>query len=347
MAYPTLRFAAIGLDHDHIFGQVAGLTAAGGECVGYWSDGDGPLVRRFAERFPEVPAADDPARLLEDPTVHLITGAAVPAWRAEIAVAAMEHGKDVLVDKPGVITEAGLQAVRDAQASTGRIFAINFNERFDSRAVTRADELIAAGAIGRVVQTLGTGPHRLKAAGRPGWFFDPAEAGGILADIGTHQIDQFLHLTRSIDAKVVASAVGNHANPEHSAFEDFGEVLLHSDEASGYGRVDWYTPNGLTAWADGRLTILGTAGYMELRKYADIAGRPGGDHLFLVDGRETRYLDCRDTRLPFYDRLRADVFERGEAAMVQDHCFKVCELALAAQARAVRRGHLAGAGPVR
>jgi predicted dehydrogenase len=202
--------------------------------------------------------------------------------------------------------------------------------------MTRATELVEAGAIGRVVQTIGLGPHRLNRHLRPDWFFRRADTGGILIDLASHQIDQFLHFTGSNDAEIVASAVANYANPDDPELEDFGEILLRSNRGSGYVRIDWYTPDGLPTWGDGRCTILGTEGYIELRKYVDIAGREGTDHLFLVDDKETRYIDCRDAPLPYYERLIADVFERTESAMAQAHCFKVCELALEAQARAER-----------
>lgn len=336
----ALPFAAIGLDHDHIYDLVRGMRAAGGVCVGAWPGVpvDDPVLHGFVERFADVPLVDDPARLLEDPAIRLIVSAAVPSARADIAISAMRHGKDVMVDKPGVVTEAQLAAVRAVQAETGRIFSVNFTERFESRAVARADALVQAGAIGRVVQTVGLGPHRLKIATRPPWFFRRDDYGGILADIGTHQIDQFLHLTGSTDAEIVGSTVGNFANPQHAELEDFGEMLLRNDHASGYMRLDWYTPEGLTAWADGRLTILGTDGYMELRKYIDIAGRPGKDHLFLVDKIETRHIDCNDAPLTYYADMRHDIVARTETAMTQVHCFKVCELALRAQKQAARLG---------
>ncbi len=248
----------------------------------------------------------------------------------------MRHGKDVMVDKPGVITAAQLDAVKRAQAQSGKKWSVNFSERFEVKAMTRAAELVQAGALGRVVQTIGLGPHRLNRHLRPAWFFERAQGGGILADIASHQIDQFLHFTGSHDAEIVASAVANYANPETPEFEDFGEILLRSEQASGYIRVDWYTPDGLSTWGDGRCTILGTLGYIELRKYVDIAGRAGTDHLFLVTNEDTRHLDCGDAPLPYYERLIADIFERTETAMSQAHCFKVCELALAAQAKAIR-----------
>jgi predicted dehydrogenase len=334
--HPPLKFAAIGLDHRHIYHQVGRLLDCGAECKGYHTRDDALPLDGFVRRFPDLARVRDVRALFEDPEIGLIVTAAIPSERAEIALEAMRHGKDVMVDKPGVISADRLAEIRRVQQETGRIWSVNFSERFEVRAMTRAAELVQAGAIGRVVQTIGLGPHRLNRDLRPAWFFDPAQGGGILTDIGSHQIDQFLHFTGSNDAEIVASAVANYANPDDPEFEDFGEILLRSEWGNGYIRVDWYTPDGLPTWGDGRCTILGTDGYIELRKYIDIAGREGTDHLFLVDNQETRYVDCREAPLPYYERLIADVFERTETAMAQAYCFKVCELALAAQARALR-----------
>jgi predicted dehydrogenase len=334
--HPPLTFAAIGLDHRHIYHQVGRLLDLGATCKGYYSRDSAVPLEGFVTRFPQLERVADPRVLLEDPKVQLIVSAGIPGERAEIASLAMRHGKDVMVDKPGVITLDQLQRVKEVQKETGRIWSVNFSERFEVPAMTRAAELVEAGALGRVVQTVGFGPHRLNRHLRQPWFFDPAQGGGILADIASHQVDQFLVFTGSRDARIVASAVANHANPEEPEFEDFGEILLRSEHASGYIRVDWYTPDGLPTWGDGRCTILGTEGYIELRKYVDIAGRDGTDHLFLVDHQATRHVDCRDAPLPYYERLIADVFARTETAMPQAHCFKVCELALEAQASATR-----------
>jgi predicted dehydrogenase len=334
--HPPLQFAAIGLDHRHIYHLVGRLLDLGAQCRGYYARDDAVPLEGFVRRFPEVPRVREVRALLEDSKIRLIVTAAIPSERAEIALEAMRHGKDVMVDKPGVITKAQLADIRHLQRETGRIWSVNFSERFEVAAMTRATELVRAGAIGRVVQTVGLGPHRLNRHLRPDWFFRRADVGGILADIGSHQIDQFLHFTGSTDALVVASAVANYANPDHPEFEDFGEILLRSEGANGYIRVDWYTPDGLPTWGDGRCTILGTEGYIELRKYVDVAGRDGTDHLFLVDRDGTRHVDCRAAPLPYYECLIADVFARTETAMPQAYCFKVCELALEAQERAVR-----------
>jgi predicted dehydrogenase len=341
--HPTLRFAAIGLDHRHIYDQVKSLLDIGAECVGFWTARDTLPLKGFIERFPHVPRVDDRRRLLEDPGIRLITCAAIPSDRAGHAIEAMRHGKDFMVDKPGLTSFAQLEAVRRVQAETGRIFSVDFTERFEVRATTRAGELVKAGAIGQVLHTAALGPHRLNRQLRPDWFFRRAAYGGILIDIAAHQFDQFLFFTGSTDAEIVAARVANMAHPADPEFEDLGEVMLRSPQGSGYFRVDWFTPDGLPTWGDGRLTILGTEGTIELRKYVDIAGRKGTDHLFLVDGKGVSHIDCADCDLPYYRNLRDDVFARTETAMPQAHCFKVCELALRAQEAAIRDGHLVDA----
>jgi predicted dehydrogenase len=334
--FPPLRFGVIGIDHRHIYDQVRGLLDIGAECAGYWSGPGAATESGFNERFPQIAKVADRRALLEDASVELITCAAIPRDRALYAVEAMEHDKDVMADKPGVISFAQLEQVRAAQAATGRIFSVNFTERFEVRAVSKATELVRAGAIGRVLQTIGLGPHRLNRHLRPDWFFDPAAYGGILTDIASHQIDQFLHFTDSEDAEILLARYGNLGHPADPGLQDFGEIMLANGPASGYIRVDWFTPDGLSTWGDGRLTILGTDGYIELRKYVDIAGRPAKDHLFLVNHEGTRYLDCSAELLPYYSNLRRDIANRTETAMRQAHCFKVCELALKAQVVAQR-----------
>ncbi|MBN9472190.1 MAG: Gfo/Idh/MocA family oxidoreductase [Bosea sp.] len=331
-----MRFAAIGLDHRHIYHMVGGLLDAGADCAGFDpATSDPRVLAGFRERFPQLAEARAD-ELLDDPTIELVVCAVIPSERGPLAIRAMRAGKDVMVDKPGVTSFEQLAAVEHAVAETGRIFSVCFSERFIVPSTIVAGKLIADGAIGRIVQTLGLGPHRLNRAIRPDWFFDKQYFGGILTDIASHQIDQFLHFTGSQDAEIVASGVGHFGAPDLPDFEDFGEVLLRSDRASGYIRVDWFTADGLPTWGDGRLTILGTEGTIELRKYLDIAGRPGTDHLFLVDKAGTRHIDASGEPLTYFRDLVADVTNRSERAVTQRHVFTVCRLALHAQDRAVR-----------
>jgi len=331
-----IKFAAVGIDHGHIFDHIKGLLAAGGEFAGYCPQTSMPaLVESLKKSYPDAPQLDR-ERIFDDPSIDVICIAAIPRDRAGLAIRAMRAGKDVMVDKPGVTSFAQLEEVGKVVAETGRMFSICFSERLCVRSAVKAGKLVAEGAIGKVVQTLGMGPHRLQSASRPDWFFDPEAFGGIIVDIASHQVDQFLFYTGSATGEVAASSIGNFGLPSKPAFQDFGEVLLRSDQASGYIRVDWFTPDGLPTWGDGRLTILGTEGYIELRKYVDIAGRPGKDHLFIVNGSEVRYIDCSEEKLEYFDAFTADVQNRTDTAMTQHHVFEVCRLSLEAQAKAVQ-----------
>jgi predicted dehydrogenase len=246
----------------------------------------------------------------------------------------MHHGKDFLVDKPGITTREQLSDVRRVQAATRRIYSIVYSERLESAATMYAGELVRDGAIGAVVQTVGLGPHRVHPPERPTWFWDPSRNGGILCDIGAHQFDQFLWFTGSTEAEVVVARVRNVRHPNHPTFQDFGEVMLRGDGGTGYFRVDWLSPAGLPTWGDTRLTILGTEGYVEVRKNVDLDGRPGGNHLFVANAHGMRYVDCSTMELSFGRRLVDDVLNRTETAIMQSHCFLATELALVAQEKA-------------
>ncbi|WP_129668393.1 Gfo/Idh/MocA family protein [Phytoactinopolyspora endophytica] len=330
----TVRFAVVGVDHGHIDGMVQGLRSAGAECVGAFGGDDDRRCAAFAEAFPDMPTVDDPRKLYADASIDVIATAAVPADRAGIAIEAMRAGKDVLVDKPAATTLEQIAELRATVSQTGRIWAAYFGERFNSQATNKAAELVRAGAIGDVVQTIGLGPHRLNRPTRPPWFFQRDRYGGIITDIASHQVDQFLYLTGSTSAEIVAATVGNHANPDDPGLQDFGEVLLRSPHAHGYIRVDWYTPDGLSSWGDGRITILGTDGYIELRKNVDPAGRPGGEHLFLVDKKGEHYIDCAELPTSFFPRFVDDVRNRTETANSQEMYFTAMELTITAQLKA-------------
>ena len=333
-----LRFAVVGIDHGHTFDHVKGLLAAGAEFVGYCPKTSVPaLLENVQKTYPDVPQIDRET-IFADPSIDVICIAAIPRDRAGLAIRAMKAGKDVMTDKPGVTTFAQLEDVKKTVAETGKIFSICFSERHCVRSAVKAGKLIKEGAIGTVIQTLGMGPHRLQLPTRPDWFFDPDAFGGIIVDIASHQIDQFLFYTGSTSGEVVASSIGNFGMPEKPDFEDFGEVLLRSNTASGYIRVDWFTPDALPTWGDGRLTILGTEGYIELRKYIDISGRPGKDHLFLVNGKENTHIDCSDEKLDYFEAFSADVRDRTETTMTQAHVYEVCRLSLEAQTRAAILG---------
>lgn len=330
---PPIKFAVIGLNHGHIYGQTEAMVRNGGQLVSFYAK-EPALVKAFGERYPNAKLTRSEKEILEDNTLQLVVSASIPIDRAPLGVEVMKHGKDFMVDKPGIVSLDQLAEVRKVQKETGRIYSIMYSERFENRATVKAGELVKAGAIGKVIQTIGLGPHRMNIKSRPEWFFDKKYYGGIICDIGSHQCDQFLFFTDSTTGEVVASQTGNVHYHQYPAFEDFGDVILRSDKGTGYIRVDWFTPDGLNTWGDGRLTILGTEGFIEIRKNTDIGGRDGGNHLFLVDGKETRYVDCSAQDLPYGVQLINDIANRTETAMTQAHCFLATELALKAQAHA-------------
>jgi len=331
---PHLRFGVVGMDHSHINNLVDAVRRAGGE-VGPVYGAQPEQMTAFLRRFPQAKAARGEAEVLEDPSVALVLSAAVPNERAALAVRAMQHGKDFLVDKPAVTTLEQLAEVRRVQAQTKRIFSVMYG-RFENRATVRAAELVKTGAIGQVIQTAGLGPHRMNPESRPPWFFDRPKYGGILCDLASHQGDYFVCFTGSTTADVVSAQVGNVRHPEHPGLEDFGDAVLRGNRGVGYLRVDWFTPAGLSTWGDDRLTILGTDGYIEIRHNIDIAGRQGDSHLFLVDQKDTRYIDCAGVPLRFGDELVSDILNRTETAMSQAHCFLATEIILKAQQQAQR-----------
>ena len=332
-AQPT-KFAAIGLAHGHVFDMTRRLQDAGAKLIACWDDNPANLAA-FARAYPAANherTADD---LLADPAISLIVSAAIHDERAALGIRAMQHDKEFLCTKPGFTTLAQVEAVRRAHAATGRRYTVYFGERFGNPATVRASELVQSGAIGRVVHTAGFGPHRLFGrVERPAWVFQRARYGGILNDLASHQIDQFLHFTGSATAEIVAATVANHHHPQFAEFEDYGELLLRGDAATGFIRVDWLSPAGLETWGDVRLFLLGTAGYIEVRKTWDVQGRTGTDHLFLVDGHGERYIAAADTPLTFMRDYLADLHNRTEHAVTQAHVFTVSALALHAQAQA-------------
>jgi predicted dehydrogenase len=332
-AEPRIKFSVIGINHSHIYSQVEAVIRGGGEFVSFYAK-EPDLVASFSKRYPKVKLASSEKEILDDKTIQLVLSSAIPSERAPLGIRVMQHGKDYMADKPGITSLEQLAEVRRVQKQTGRIYSIMYSERFENKATVKAGDLVKAGAIGKVIQTIGLGPHRMNANTRPQWFFDKKYFGGIITDIGSHQFDQFLFFTGSTKADIVASQVGNVAHPQYPNFEDFGDIMMRGNEGTGYIRVDWFTPDGLKSWGDGRLTILGTEGFIEIRKNVDIGGREGGNHLFLVNGKDTQYIDSSNTPLPYGQQLVDDVINRTETAMTQAHCFLATELALKAQKNA-------------
>lgn len=330
-------FSAVHLDHGHIYGMTNALLEAGGT-LKYVYDPDPAKVERFLKAYPQATPARSEAEALEDKETHMICGAAVTSERCALGLRAMAAGKDYFTDKAPFTTLEQLESARAMVRQSGRKYMVYYSERLHVEGAILAGYMIDAGEIGQVIHVEGFGPHRLGTSGRPAWFFEKNRYGGILCDIGSHQIEQYLHFAGEEDARVVSSRIGNYAHPQYPELDDFGDCsIVGAKGSTNYFRVDWFTPDGLSTWGDGRTFILGTKGYIEIRKYVNIAsGEPGGDHVFLVNDKGEQYVRATGvTGYPFFGQLILDCLNRTEDAMTQAHAFKAAELCLQAQAQAV------------
>lgn len=328
-------FAAVGLDHGHIYGMCEGLIGAGATLKWVY-DPSAARVAQFRDRFPDVRVARAEAEILNDPEVQLVAGAAITSERCALGLRVIESGKDYFTDKAPLTTLEQLASARQAVDRTGRKYAVYYSERIHVEAAVFTEQLIEQGAIGRVLQVVGFGPHRLNAGSRPDWFFKKDRYGGILTDIGSHNVDQILHYTGSSDARVVNSQIANYAHPEHPELDDFGDANLVTDTgATGYFRCDWFTPDGLQTWGDGRTFVLGTEGFIEQRKYMNLGTQDGPGHVYLANGEEETHFEVTGkVGYPYFGKLIRDCIERTENAMTQAHAFKSVELAITAQNQA-------------
>lgn len=326
------KLGVVGLDHGHIYGMCNGLTEAGAE-VSLVYDPDPSKVAAFIQQYPDAKIASTEAEVLENPSIRLVAAAPIPWERGPLGLRVMDHGKDYFCDKPPFTLQSDVTVARKKVAETGLKYGVYYSERLHVEASVYAERLIADGAIGKVIQVLGTGPHRISLSQRPAWFFDKKKYGGIIVDLGCHQIEQIMFFSGARDAKITASRVTTYKYNEYPQFEDFGDASLVMDNgASGYLCVHWFTPDGLGAWGDGRTFIQGTEGYLELRKYIDVAADPEGDHVILVNKQGEYHFKAAGTcGFPFFGRFVRDCLDRTDTAMDQELVFRAIELAIEAE----------------
>ncbi len=333
----NLKLGVIGIDHGHIFDMLDEMIKEGCSCTHFWTDGLPLTLNEFNKKYPKIKRTDDRKQILQDNEIDLILISSIPKNRANLSIEALKAGKDVMVDKPGCTTLDQLNDLKKTVKETGKIWSVNFSERFHVAAVAKAEELIAEGIIGKVKQTMGTGPHRQGNYERPDWFYKRESYGGIITDIGSHQIHQFLVFTNSKEAKITHAIAENTSKKEFPGFQDFGEVNLTGNGGHGYIRLDWFTPDALPVWGDGRLFILGDEGFIEIRKYTDLTKSEKGNHLFLANNDEVKYIDCSNVKLPYFSNLIYDVLNRTETACSQKLTYLTMELAIMAQKLAEKK----------
>jgi predicted dehydrogenase len=311
-----VKFAVIGTDHLHVIELVSGLHDAGAELLAIM-----PTEERIgawlANQYQQARTVSTIEAALDD--VDVVVTAAIPSERAALGIQAMRAGVNVLADKPGATSVEQLDALRAAVAETGQQYLVLFSERLTNRAMMSAYDIARSGRLGRIVHTVGLGPHTLNLEHRPEWFHDPARYGGILVDIGAHQVDQFLAFTGATSASVTASNV--RGLPDDPGVEILGEMMLAANDASGYTRVDYLTPKGLApAWGDVRFTAVGTVGYLVVRQIEQ--------SVLVVDDEGRELLDCSGAPAGWGERyLSGNLVD-------QEHVFAVTACCLEAQRQA-------------
>jgi predicted dehydrogenase len=333
-----MRFAVIGLSHVHALSMTEALLGLPEVACDGFAPEDTPVARGFQSVFSDLrprPRED----LLGDPAIDLVLCADVNGLRGSVLAEALAAGKHVFVDKPPVTTLQDLETVERAAKKNGKLFFVYFGERLDNPLLLKTKQLIGEGRIGRVVNFIGLGPHKLSIEHRPAWMFDPALYGGILNDIASHQVELFTWLTGQQVARF-RSRVGNFGTPQYPTFEDFGDAWFEGDGgATGYVRVDWFTPDALPTWGDIRQMLVGTEGTLEIRSNINVGSADAGPVLLLTTRESApEVVDPGDIDTAWAPKLVADIQDGVNRLMPHDRTFQALRTVLSMQSQAERIG---------
>ena len=313
------RFSVIGLDHGHIYAMTNGLLEAGATLRQVY-DPDVKKVEAFLARYPQALKAESEEEILAS-EIDLVASAIRPDLRGTLAVRAMEAGKNCFVDKPGFLALEDLDRIRETRDRTGKKYYIYFGERVHVEGAVCAEELIRNGSVGRVLNVTNLAPHRLNPSSRPAWFWD------------------ILTYSGSKTAKVVYAEMKNFANPEHPEFFDYGDCMLEGDSgASCFFKVDWFTPDGMGAWGDGRTFVTGTDGCIEIRKYIDVGRSPDADHVYFTDAEGEHLIEAHGKYgFPYFGNIILDCINNTDFAIEPEKTLEAMRIAIEASNKALRR----------
>lgn len=278
----------------------------------------GMTLRAVVSRDPAKVHVDLPAMhvvssveaLLVEPDIDLVIVSSPDALHADHAIAALQSGKHVLIDKPFATSLADALRVMAAN-TTERIVAVFHNRRWDADFLTLR-RLIVEGRLGEIVQFES---HFDRWRPVPADTWKEARVGGSWLDLGPHLIDQALVLFGrpiGITADITALRAGAVASDYFHVVLRYRDrrVILHSSK--------------LAAAHDLRFVVHGTRGSwikhgIDPQEAATVAGRaPGGEDwghdptegmLTIGDTVETLPNDRGDYRL-FWRALAAAI--RGE-----------------------------------
>jgi len=133
--------------------------------------------------------AHDWYTLTERPDIDAIVVATSHEWLSPIAIAGVDHGKHVLVEKPAGRNLAEVGAIAAAAVRSSALVKVGYNHRFHP-AIQKAREIVDSGAIGKLMYVRGRYGHGGRVGYEKEWRLHPAiSGGGELLDQGSHLID--------------------------------------------------------------------------------------------------------------------------------------------------------------
>lgn len=273
-----LRVAMAGLAHGHGTGFLKSLSALPGvKIVGFFDSENPQAAKQASEEF-GTPVYEDLEQLLRHAGANMMLTAAVNDKKSQYIVQALDAGLHCMADKPLVSSMEELESIERAlERNKSSKLYLMLTERFNA-ALVAAKQIVDRGEIGRVTNIVAIRPHRLNPEARPAWMFDSRRYGGILNDIGIHDLDIARWFTGNEMDRVLAASTSNHRSCCFTDFNDNGEAMVRmKDGAIAFIYVHWMTPDAYPAHGETRFIITGTRGQIEVnspeqtvRYYSDV-----------------------------------------------------------------------------
>jgi predicted dehydrogenase len=175
------------------------LRALGEAVTCSYASRDAARALTYCRQYGGARTFDSYAAAIADPAIDAIVIAVPPRFHLELTLQALDAGKHVLVEKPAFPRMEDYEAVRQAQARSGRVVLVGENDHYKPLAVTLR-RLVADDVIGEMVFAhFATLAHRLKTA--DDWRNDEAMAGGdAFFEEGIH----WLHLAGSLGPTITS-----------------------------------------------------------------------------------------------------------------------------------------------
>jgi predicted dehydrogenase len=287
-----LRVGVLGLNHDHVWGNLAGLAGSElGQAVAA-ADPDPQLRERLAREHGGVAALETYDALLERTDLDAVLVFADNRASVELAIRALGRGVAVMIEKPMAADLAGADALLAAARTAGRPLMVNWPTVWRP-ALRHGLALVRSGAVGEPVQLSHRGGH---AGPREygcspqfcEWLYDPARnGGGALVDYCGYGAILCRVVLGRPDA---VTAVARHLRKEGLPAEDNAVVVLRYPRALGLLEASWTQIGGEPALA---MIVYGDAGTLLVHqpKATREGEKAGAGRVQLVTGERSEWID--------------------------------------------------------